>query len=207
MNFGNEFKEQMQTIHETMGDMRAQTAQTQRAMDAMAKEGLNALSKSLRGAQDSTRDFRSAFQGMMTGLLKDLTRYGLQNMRGANIQGGQGLASLFGEILGGRAKGGMVAAGGAYVVGENGPELLRLGRSSGAVMPLAGNGSQGAVHIQVINNTPSQITSESRARADGGRDIIFMIDEMMAQTLAQSDSKASRLLKSRYGLSPQLSQR
>ena len=202
MNFGNEFKEQMSLINETMDDMRQQTSQTQKAIDAMAKEGLNELSKSLKSAHYSTRDFRSAFQTMMTGLMKDLARYGIQS-----VKSGGGLAETLGQILGGRAKGGVVSAGGAYVVGERGPEILMTGRSSGLVQPLQAGQSQAMVNINVINNSGSQINTAERQRADGTRDITFMIDDMIAQTLAQNDSKSSRLLKSRYGLSPQLSQR
>lgn len=50
------------------------------------------------------------------------------------------LSGLLGTIFGGgitgaRAAGGPVAAGGTYLVGERGPELLRMGGSSGSIVP------------------------------------------------------------------------
>jgi phage-related protein len=51
-----------------------------------------------------------------------------------------------GKYYKGRASGGPVDAGETYVVGENGPELLSMGRNSGTVIP---NGGQ-PVTIQII---------------------------------------------------------
>jgi hypothetical protein len=48
------------------------------------------------------------------------------------LPGAGGGGSFFG---GGRAKGGPVEAGKTYVVGEEGPEVLRLGMSGGYVVP------------------------------------------------------------------------
>jgi hypothetical protein len=49
-----------------------------------------------------------------------------------------------GQRDGARAKGGPVSAGGAYLVGEEGPELLQMGSSSGSIIPnhaLSGHGT------------------------------------------------------------------
>ena len=52
-----------------------------------------------------------------------------------------------GKVLdGGRAGGGPVAAGGAYLVGENGPEVLQMGGRSGRVLP---NGGSTNIHISL----------------------------------------------------------
>lgn len=48
---------------------------------------------------------------------------------------GGGIASILTSVLGGRAAGGPVAAGASYVVGERGPEILRMGGRSGTVIP------------------------------------------------------------------------
>ncbi len=47
---------------------------------------------------------------------------------------------------GGRASGGPVSAGGAYLVGERGPEMLVMGSSSGTIVP---NGAGGGVTINL----------------------------------------------------------
>jgi hypothetical protein len=53
-------------------------------------------------------------------------------------------------VSGRRATGGPVAAGGAYIVGENGPEMLQIGRVGGTVIP---NGGLGGMNV-VINMPP-----------------------------------------------------
>ena len=62
---------------------------------------------------------------------------------GAGAFGG-GIGKFFGSlgkgISGTRASGGPVSAGGMYLVGEKGPELLRMGSQSGTVIPSGGMG-------------------------------------------------------------------
>lgn len=55
----------------------------------------------------------------------------------ATTSGGTGGANFRGP----RARGGPVAAGASYLVGERGPELLTMGRSSGFVSPSHGGGT------------------------------------------------------------------
>lgn len=79
---------------------------------------------------------------------------------GYGITSGGSSASLTGELIRGRrAYGGPVEAGGAYLVGERGPELLQMGRSAGYVTPLQGGGSGG------VTNAPNIRVD---ARADQG---------------------------------------
>ncbi len=55
---------------------------------------------------------------------------------------GQGQSTRSGH----RASGGPVSAGGAYLVGERGPEMLVMGSSSGTIVP---NGAGGGVTINL----------------------------------------------------------
>ncbi len=76
----------------------------------------------------------------------------------------QGFATaLTGAITGTRAKGGPVMAGASYLVGEGGPEILRLGNMNGNITPnnlvpsylAASGGSSGPVQhvdVQIINS-------------------------------------------------------
>ena len=50
--------------------------------------------------------------------------------------------------LGARAGGGPVSAGGAYVVGERGPELLMMGNRGGSIVP---NGGMGGSVVMTYN--------------------------------------------------------
>jgi len=69
----------------------------------------------------------------------------------------------FGSI-GRRASGGPVSAGGAYLVGEQGPELLQMGSSGGNVVPnnALGGGNTINVAINVNGGDPQQVVNALR---------------------------------------------
>jgi hypothetical protein len=98
---------------------------------------------------------------------------GLQGVVGSILKqifpgsgGAPGFASLAG-ISGQRARGGPVAARQAYMVGENGPELLMMGSQGGAVYPDRGRG--GSVQITLNQSfapgTSRATTDQAAARA------------------------------------------
>jgi hypothetical protein len=57
----------------------------------------------------------------------------------------------------GRAMGGPVSAGGTYLVGERGPELLTMGANSGYVTPNAGMGN--TINVTVTSADPNQVVA------------------------------------------------
>jgi hypothetical protein len=61
--------------------------------------------------------------------------------------------STLDALTGRRAFGGPVLPGGTYLVGEQGPELLRMGSTAGTVSPGAGG-------VTVIINVAGSVTSE-----------------------------------------------
>lgn len=56
-----------------------------------------------------------------------------------------------------RAMGGTVSAGGTYLVGERGPELLTVGAGGGHVSPMAGGGN--TINITVTSADPNQVVA------------------------------------------------
>lgn len=67
------------------------------------------------------------------------------------------------DYQGSRASGGQVAAGGAYLVGENGPEVLQMGGSGGNITPSYRAGGQAItqnVVLQVAANTASDVEAQ-----------------------------------------------
>ncbi len=56
-----------------------------------------------------------------------------------------------------RAMGGTVSAGGTYVVGERGPELLTVGAGGGHVSPMGGGGN--TINISVTSADPNQVVA------------------------------------------------
>ncbi|MGC4075471.1 MAG: phage tail tape measure C-terminal domain-containing protein [Rubrivivax sp.] len=79
------------------------------------------------------------------------------------------------DIRGRRADGGPVAAGSTYLVGERGPELLRLGSQGGAVIP---NGAFGGSNVKVVvNNNAAGTKATTRERdTDEGKLIEVLIE-------------------------------
>lgn len=88
----------------------------------------------------------------------------------------EAIAQAAGSIFSGaRADGGPVAAGGAYLVGERGPELFRPG-ASGVIEPGAAAGV--TVHVRV----------------DGGAETLLRSEAQIAQALARAVSLGARRL-------------
>jgi hypothetical protein len=66
-------------------------------------------------------------------------------------------------VSGYRASGGPVSAGGAYVVGENGPELLQMGSSGGNVIPNGAIGASPTYNFTINNaNDPDAVVRAIR---------------------------------------------
>ena len=88
----------------------------------------------------------------------------------------EAIAQAAGSVFSGaRADGGPVAAGGAYLVGERGPELFRPG-TSGAIEP----GVAAGVTVNV--------------RVDGGAEALLRSEAQIAQALARAVSLGARRL-------------
>ena len=88
----------------------------------------------------------------------------------------EAIAQAAGSVFSGaRADGGPVAAGGAYLVGERGPELFRPG-SAGVIEPSAGAG-------MTVN-----------VRVDGGAEALLRSEAQIAQALARAVSLGARRL-------------
>jgi len=138
------------------------------AVPARAAEAAAALSALKAPAEQAARAIDEAFAKAGTGLarslahaaadgkvsLAELARAVIEAVAaGAGGQGGLGgglvkaLAGAVGSAFSGaRADGGPVAAGGAYLVGERGPEVFRPA-TGGAIEP-AGGGVQVTVNVQ-----------------------------------------------------------
>lgn len=140
----------------------AQLPKMTTAADKLAgryKDAVDAMSvyseQAARNMQSAFADFLfDPFQNGIKGMLKgfvDIIRRMAAEMIASKVfdflgawgksKGGV-LGSFLGFFGGGKASGGPVSAGGTYLVGEHGPELLRMGSSSGSIIP---NGAGGLV--------------------------------------------------------------
>ena len=121
---------------------------------------------------------RAAADGEIS--LAELARAVLAAVNAAAGGGGAGLSAAISQAVGSifsgaRADGGPVNAGGAYLVGERGPELFRPS-SSGVVEPAGGQG----VTVNV--------------RVDGGAEALLRSEAQIAQALARAVSLGARRL-------------
>ena len=175
-----------------------------------------------KSAKDALREFgASLVQDLVKSLVDNLGlprgEIGLGNIfngiagaAGSIFDGiGGFVGDLFGSIFGGgRAVGGPVAAGHAYLVGERGPELLVTGGMSGSIIPNNRlGGSASPVNVNITNNSSAQITTRETHNANGGRDIEVMIDEVMARNIHRSGSRSRAALQNAFGAQPALALR
>jgi phage-related minor tail protein len=164
---------------------------------ARAAEAAAALAALRAPAEQAARSIDDAFAKAGTGLarslahaaadgkvsLAELARAVIDAVSAGSDEGGGGLVQTLAKVVtarfsGARADGGPVAAGGAYLVGERGPELFRP-TGAGAVEPLGGLG--GGVNV-TINVQGGDTASLARS------------DAQLAQALARAVSLGARRL-------------
>lgn len=105
-------------------------------------------------------------------------------------------------LTGFREQGGQMNAGGSYLVGERGPEIIKMAGAGRAVnasqtrQQLSGNnsGNSGPSNVTIVNNTSSQIGNVSTEQDDEGR-LRIIIEEQVAASLQNSNSKISKARK------------
>jgi len=165
------------------------------AVPARAIEAAAALAALKAPAEQAARSIDEAFAKAGTGLARSLAhaaadgKVSLAELAGAVLQavsagaGGSGgglvqaLAGAVGKVFSGaRADGGPVTAGGAYLVGERGPELFRPA-AGGVIEPAGGGGVSVTVNVQGGDAT-------GLARSDA----------QLAQALARAVSLGARRL-------------
>jgi TP901 family phage tail tape measure protein len=115
---------------------------------------------SLREAINGSKSFGEAISGVLNNLKNKLIDIALDKaisgIGGALMGGGKkGGGGIFGGFLSGlfgkRARGGPVSAGGAFLVGERGPEILQMGSKGGNIIPNSQIGGGGVTNVVTVN--------------------------------------------------------
>nr|WP_316628992.1 phage tail tape measure protein [uncultured Brevundimonas sp.] len=132
------------------------------ALKAPAKDAADAIEAAFGRAGDSlTRSLaRAAADGEVS--LAELARAVLNAVNAAaGSQGGLGAAiqAAMSSFGGARADGGPVLGGGAYLVGERGPEVFRPA-TGGEIVPVSGGGV--TVNVTVDGGAPALLRSEAQ---------------------------------------------
>lgn len=148
------------------------------------------ISNSLQKTEDALVEFFSTgklnFKAFVSDLLKELLRLWVRAMIMKPILDMLGVKfPALGQAMGGRALGGAVAGGSAYVVGENGPEIFRPAQS-GRIIPngqMGRMGGGGDVNISISVATDGS-TSSSGDTGDAmklGRLITAKVRDVITQ--------------------------
>jgi len=118
------------------------------------------LVSGLREAINGSKTFGQAISGVLNNLKNKLLDIALDKAItgiGSALMGGKkGGGGIFGSFLGGlfgKERGGRVNAGGAFVVGERGPEILQMGSKGGNIIPNSalGKGGGGTTNVITVN--------------------------------------------------------
>lgn len=128
-----------------------------------AGQGLErALLRAVRTGKLGFEDLQRVAMQVLGQVAAEAVRGGIGAILGGGGRGGGGLSGLLGGVLGlpGRATGGPVAPGRAYVVGERGPELF-VPTASGRVEAPAGGGGGRAVRVAITINAPGGAAPEA----------------------------------------------
>ena len=140
-----EYENQLRAIAKAQDQQAQQTIETKKASDMGRELGMT-FQSAFEDAIVKGKSFGDVLQGIEQDIARIIVRESISKPVAAAVSNavsnsGFSLSGLFG---GGMASGGPVSPGMSYLVGENGPELLTMGASSGSITP---NGGGGHIYI------------------------------------------------------------
>lgn len=133
-------------------------------VSARAAEAAAALEALREPAERAAASIEEAFDRAGDSLARSLTRAVLGAVNAAAGVRGGGLSAAIAQAVGGlfggtRAEGGPVLGGGAYLVGERGPEVFRPS-GAGVIEPATGPGV--TVNVRIDGGAPGVMRSEAQ---------------------------------------------
>src|SRR5690606_16248631 len=190
-----------------------QYGETLAQVDVASGEMSTIADQAARNMQDAFADFlfdpfQDGLSGMVESFAETLRRLAAQaaaskifeaigTWAGSYSGAGSGWINAVGSILDGRrASGGPVYPGGTFLVGENGPEVLRMGNNSGTIvpnnrLPSLGNGAV-SVKVEMINQGGQVETqSQTAQRMPDGTVLVRLVNQVVNQGIARGDYNAA----------------
>jgi len=153
-----------------------------------------------------TRSLAEAATGVLNNLKRKLVEVAMQravsglgnavggflgNVFGGGKKKGGGIGGFLGGLFGRRASGGPVSAGGAFLVGERGPEILQMGSRGGNIIPNNKIGG-GTVNNITINVDSSGMDTQGSSE-QGGRQFGELIASVVQSTIIQEQRSGGLL--------------
>lgn len=127
---------------------------------------------------------------------------------------GNGGGGIFGSLFSGFSFGGGRAVGGAvepftdYQVGEDGPEIVRIGARGGSVQRGGSNGGGFAPSTIIINNNaPVDVKARETEDERGGRRTEIIIDESVAKAMNSPGSATRKAMRGGFGVAERVTRR
>jgi phage-related minor tail protein len=161
----------------------------------------------LTDAVMGTRSLAEAATGVLNNLKRKLVEVAMQRavsglgnavggflgnvFGGGRKRGGGGIGGFLGGLFGRRASGGPVSAGGAFLVGERGPEILQMGSKGGNIIPNNKIGG-GTVNNITINVDSSGMDAQGSAE-QGSRQLGELIASVVQSTIVQEQRSGGLL--------------
>ena len=146
---------------------KAEAEELQKTFEKIGESVRNDLVMNLREAINGSQSFGQAMNKVLGNLKNKLIDLALNKAisgLGNALSGGKGFSGFLGGLF--KERGGPVSAGGAYVVGERGPEILQMGSKGGNIIPNSQIGGGGDSVTNIIN--VSVDASGSSVQGDSG---------------------------------------
>lgn len=210
-----EYRDRIKALSDAEGDAAKKLDDARRAragfmefQNAIGGQLLNTITELTRGAGTLEERLARAGERFLDFMLQAALQAALMGTGpfGFTMGSGQatgtsagGLMGALGSMFGGaRASGGPMDEGKWYIVGENGPERMRVGKGGGFVVPdLGSKGGGNGINVQVINNNGSKV---STARSGSGG-LSISIDDI-EQHFSRPGGAVDRMIRGRYGANP-----
>jgi TP901 family phage tail tape measure protein len=152
---------------------REEAEELQKTFEKIGESVRNDLVMNLREAIKGSQSFGQAI-GKVLGNLKDkLIDLALNKAIsgiGKSLSGGKGFGGFLGGLFG-KERGGRVSAGGAFVVGERGPEILQMGSKGGNIIPNSQIGGGGDSVVNNISVSVDASGSNVAGSSAGGKEL------------------------------------
>ena len=142
----------------------------------------------LRDAINGSKSFGEAISGVLNRLKNKLLDIALNKAIsgiGNALSGGKGFGGGFLSGLFGKERGGRVSAGGAFVVGERGPEILQMGSKGGNIIPNSQIGGGGDSITNIVNvsvdASGSSVAGDNADSQQLGQTIALVVQETLVK--------------------------
>ena len=126
---------------------------------------VNNLTDAIMGAKSFGDAMRSVLDNLKRQLIQLALNRAIEGIGKALMPKGGG-GGFFSGLFGKRARGGPVSAGGAFVVGEKGPEILQMGSKRGNIIPNNAIGGGGGTTNMVTVNVDASGSSVQGSTTD-----------------------------------------